>query len=151
MKQAVGIGGAKVEVRLNPGPVALGGFAKGRVVLKGGKGEQKCNGVEFALKRTTTRKVEREGKLVDQDDPYRVHQVNADRLLKRQQYEKAIEAIDQAMKGPNQGEWALSKLMAMRGQALEHLRRTNEAKLAYKKALDINGDNYEAKTRLKAL
>lgn len=88
---------------------------------------------------------------VNQDDPYRVHQVNADRLLKRQQYEKAIEAIDQAMKGTNHSEWTLSKLMGQRGQALEHLRRTDEAKLAYKKALEIDANNYDAKTRLKAL
>ena len=88
---------------------------------------------------------------VNQDDPYRVHQYNAERLLKRQQYEKAIEAIDQAVKGTNLGEWTLSRLMGQRGQALEHLRRTDEAKLAYKKALDIDADNHEAKSRLKAL
>lgn len=88
---------------------------------------------------------------VNQDDPYRVHEVKGHRLLKQGKYEAAIAAFDQAMKGSNLGEWNLSALMSARGQALEHLQRTDDAKLAYKKALEINKDNYEAKTRLKAL
>lgn len=88
---------------------------------------------------------------INQDDPFAVHELRAQRLLKRGEYEKTLEAADAAMKGPNLGEWSLSNLMTVKGQALEHLKRTADAKVAYKKALDIYKDNYDAKTRLKAL
>lgn len=88
---------------------------------------------------------------VNEDDQFYVHEVRANRLFKRGMYEKAIEAADFAMKGLHLSEWNLSSLTALKGQALEHLNRKDEAKLAYKKALEINKDNYEAKTRLKAL
>jgi len=53
MKLAVGIGGAKVEVKLEPGAVPLGGFVKGQVIIRAGKSEQKCNGVPTLLKRSS--------------------------------------------------------------------------------------------------
>jgi tetratricopeptide (TPR) repeat protein len=57
MKLAVGIGGAKVEIKMEPGAVALGGFAKGQVILRGGKAEQKCNALMLVLKRNEVVKV----------------------------------------------------------------------------------------------
>ena len=68
MKQAVGIGGAKVDIELDGAQVPLGGFARGRVVLRGGKAEQKCAGIEARLERVTRVRVEVEGKMQDKDD-----------------------------------------------------------------------------------
>lgn len=87
----------------------------------------------------------------NQDDPFSVHEVHAQRLFKRGDYARSLEAVDRALKGPNQSAWSLSNLMSLKGQSFEHLDRRSDAKAAYKKALDINKDNYEAKTRLKAL
>ncbi len=52
MKMAVGIGGAKVEIQIEKGPYPLGGYASGKVVLKGGKAEQKCKGILVTVRRT---------------------------------------------------------------------------------------------------
>ena len=41
--------------------------------------------------------------------------------------------------------------MVLKGQSFENLDRKADAKAAYKRALEINRDNYDAKTRLKAL
>ncbi|MFT3695094.1 MAG: sporulation protein [Kofleriaceae bacterium] len=68
MKQAVGIGGAKIDISLDAGAAPLGGFAKGRVVLRGGKSEQKCHGIEARLERVTTVRVEVEGKMQNKED-----------------------------------------------------------------------------------
>ncbi|MCA3011678.1 MAG: sporulation protein [Myxococcaceae bacterium] len=88
---------------------------------------------------------------VNQDDPFGVHELRAQRYLKRGLYEKAIEAAEAAARGPNQSEWSLSNLMSLKGQALEHLKRTTDAKAAYKKALDLSKDNSDARLRMKAL
>lgn len=66
LKTSVGIGGAKIEVKLDPGPVPLGGFARGKVILKGGKSEQKSNAVHVQLKRNKIVRVEVDGKKQDQ-------------------------------------------------------------------------------------
>ncbi|MBS1120294.1 MAG: SpoOM protein [Deltaproteobacteria bacterium] len=87
----------------------------------------------------------------NQDDPFTIHEVHAQRLFKRGEHAKSLEAVDRALKGPNHSEWSLSNLILLKGQSFEHLERRADAKAAYKKALDINKDNYEAKTRLKAL
>jgi tetratricopeptide (TPR) repeat protein len=87
----------------------------------------------------------------NQDDPFSVHEVHAQRLFKRGEYAKSLDAVDRALKGPNHSTWSLSNLMSLKGQSFEHLDRRGDAKAAYKKALDINKDDYEAKTRLKAL
>ena len=68
MKQAVGIGGAKVDIELTGASAALGGFARGRVILRGGKAEQKCAGVEARLERVTRVRVEVDGRMQDKDD-----------------------------------------------------------------------------------
>ncbi|MBN2498973.1 MAG: sporulation protein [Deltaproteobacteria bacterium] len=51
LKAGVGIGGAKLEIALEPGAIPLGGLARGRVILRGGKLEQQCNGIEVVLVR----------------------------------------------------------------------------------------------------
>lgn len=67
MKLAVGIGGAKVEIKMEPGPVSLGGFAKGQVIVHGGKADQKCTGVKVLLRRSEVVKVrDDEGKSHDE-------------------------------------------------------------------------------------
>src|SRR4051812_40440649 len=68
MKQAVGIGGAKLDISLDAGTAALGGVGKGRGILRGGKSEQKCHGVEARLERVTTVRVEVEGKMQNKED-----------------------------------------------------------------------------------
>src|SRR5580765_630234 len=68
MKQAVGIGGAKIDISLNDGAAPLGGFAKGRVILHGGKSEQKCHAIEARLERVTTVRVDVEGKMQNKED-----------------------------------------------------------------------------------
>jgi tetratricopeptide (TPR) repeat protein len=85
------------------------------------------------------------------DDPSTIYEVQAQRLFKRGEYAKSLEAIDRALKGPNHSEWATSNLITLKGQSFEQLDRRADAKAAYKKALEINRDNYDAKTRLKAL
>jgi len=85
------------------------------------------------------------------DDPFSIHEIRAQRLFKRGEYERSLAAVDAALKGPNQSEWSLSNLLALKGQSFEHLDRKADAKVAYKKALDIYKDNYDAKARLKAL
>lgn len=102
LKLSVGIGGAKVEVKLNPGPVPLGGFAKGQVILHGGKVEQKCNALTVTLKRSKVVRVEVEGKLQDQTQTDNLHQ---DDLAA---YEQTIHPgsdsyYDFAMQIPNEG------------------------------------------------
>ena len=64
---SVGIGGAKVEVKLNPGAVPMGGFARGEIILRGGKLEQKCNGIIVKLRRISVVRVTVDGKSVDQN------------------------------------------------------------------------------------
>ena len=41
--------------------------------------------------------------------------------------------------------------MALKGQSLEQLDRRADAKAAYKRALELDKDNWDAKSRLKAL
>lgn len=88
---------------------------------------------------------------VNEDDQFYVHEVLAQRLFKKGQYEQALEACERAMKAPHMSEWNLSSMIVLKGQALEHLNRKEDAKVAYKKALEVNKDNSVAKTRLKAL
>ena len=73
MKQAVGIGGAKVDISLDAGAAPLGGFAKGRVILRGGKSEQKCNAIEARLERVTTVRVVVDGKSQNKEEVETVH------------------------------------------------------------------------------
>lgn len=65
IKASVGIGGAKVELELEPGSVPRGGYAKGQVIVRAGKLEQKCNGVIVELKRTKVVRQSVEGKMQD--------------------------------------------------------------------------------------
>jgi sporulation-control protein spo0M len=102
LKLSVGIGGAKVEVKLNPGPVPMGGFAKGQVIIHGGKVEQKLNGVLVTLKRSKVVRVEVEGKLQDQTQTENLHEDNL------APYEQTISAgsdmyYEFAMQVPNEG------------------------------------------------
>jgi len=85
------------------------------------------------------------------DDAASVHEVHANRLFKRGEYARSLEAVDRALKGTSQSEWTISNLIVLKGQSFEQLERRADAKAAYKKALEINRDNYDAKTRLKAL
>jgi tetratricopeptide (TPR) repeat protein len=85
------------------------------------------------------------------DDAATVHEVHANRLFKRAEYARSLEAVDRALKGTSQSEWTISNLNVLKGQSFEQLDRRADAKAAYKKALEINRDNYDAKTRLKAL
>lgn len=87
----------------------------------------------------------------NRDEPATVYEIQAQRLLKRGDYARSLEAADRALKGANQSEWSMSNLHTLKGQAFEHLDRRADAKAAYKKALDIYRDNYDAKTRLKSL
>ena len=81
MKQAVGIGGAKVDIEMTDSAVPLGGFARGRVVLRGGKSEQKCSGIEARLERVTRVRVEVDGKMQDKDD---VENIQSEKLAEYQ-------------------------------------------------------------------
>lgn len=87
----------------------------------------------------------------NREEPATVYEIQAQRLLKRGEYARSLEAAERALKGVNQSEWSVSNLHTLKGQAFEHLDRRADAKAAYKKALDIYRDNYDAKTRLKAL
>jgi tetratricopeptide (TPR) repeat protein len=85
------------------------------------------------------------------DEAASVHEVHARRLFERGEYARSLEAADRALKGGNQSEWSLSSLSVLKGQSLENLDRKADAKAAYKRALELDRDNYDAKTRLKAL
>ncbi|HEY0253987.1 MAG TPA: sporulation protein [Kofleriaceae bacterium] len=87
----------------------------------------------------------------NREDPATVYEIQAQRWFKRGDYTRSLEAVDRALKGTNQTEWSLSNLHSLKGQVFERLERRADAKAAYKKALDIYRDNYDAKTRLKAL
>lgn len=88
----------------------------------------------------------------NRQDPATVYEIQAQRWLKRGDYARSLEAVERALKGTtSQSEWSLSNLHTLKGQVCEHLDRRADAKASYKKALDIYRDNYEAKTRLKAL
>lgn len=50
LTNAVGIGGAKVELGVEAGAYQEGGFASGTVLIRGGKSEQRCNGVLVEVK-----------------------------------------------------------------------------------------------------
>lgn len=66
VKASVGIGGAKVELQLEPGAVPRGSYVKGNVIVRAGKLEQTCNGVIVALKRSkVVRQQNSEGKMQD--------------------------------------------------------------------------------------
>lgn len=70
MKASVGIGGAKVELQLDGAPIARASYAKGTVVLKGGKLAQKCNDIIVQVRRTkiVRQTVDGNTKDVDQTD-----------------------------------------------------------------------------------
>lgn len=76
LKTSVGIGGAKIEVKLDAGPVPLGGFARGKVILRGGKTEQKSNAVQLELRRNKVVRVEIDGKKQDQTQTDKLHEEN---------------------------------------------------------------------------
>ena len=103
LKASVGIGGAKVEIKLAPGPVPKGGFARGEVCIKGGKLAQKLNGVVVELERTKVVASREEGKEVLTDDTDTLYEENlAD-------YEQDIEpgqewSYDFAIQIPNEAE-----------------------------------------------
>lgn len=67
MKASVGIGGAKVEVILEPGAVPRGSYAKGEVIVRAGKLDQKCNGVILQLSRTKVVRQSVNGNMQDVD------------------------------------------------------------------------------------
>jgi hypothetical protein len=50
LTNAVGIGGAKVELGIEAGLYQEGGFATGTVLIRGGKSEQRCNAVLVEVK-----------------------------------------------------------------------------------------------------
>lgn len=50
LTNAVGIGGAKVELGIEAGVYQEGGFATGTVLIRGGKSEQRCNAVLVEVK-----------------------------------------------------------------------------------------------------
>ena len=85
------------------------------------------------------------------EDPASIYEIQAQRLFKRGDYAKSLEAVDRALKGSGLSDWSMSSLITLKGQSFEHLDRRADAKAAYKKALEIYRDNYDAKTRLKAL
>lgn len=61
MKTAVGIGGAKVSMGIEGGNHQEGAFAIGTVLVKGGKGDQTCDGLTVELKQYREREEEVNG------------------------------------------------------------------------------------------
>lgn len=99
---SVGVGGAKVAVKLNPGPVPLGGFARGTVSVRGGKLTQTCNGVLVKLQRIKVVRVEIDGKSRDQSERDTLQEDNL------APYEQTIEpesdcSYDFSMRIPDEG------------------------------------------------